>query len=739
MENKTIWVRSCHRDELNKIFRDISDFLVRESMTHVGIERDDSVVVLVSDVPFPETLLSKIRAFGFIRKCKDNEVTWPSSDTRLDINEAVFFSETFWRALSVMIFSLAMNFAHAIGFFHSLHAYASHMLICGLMCTGVMIYAAWDKYISPIMHQCLDLWGPYLSLGVAFAIYNVTAPLIVAPMILMRHICTNTMQVTVYDYAIIAAALVLPQTWFLVSLLPIGLAAYVQEAYQYMPSGIVNKGIGITLCLTAALSWIGIANPVLMHSFGMHVFFHDALMLLAVFEMGNAIKSWARARAKSLREQSFTYAFFENDAWHQRSFDHLKEGCIVYIPKGEYVPQNAIVIKTRENNTYIPAHSELSDDLTQGMEIESGAVVADDVIVRIQSEVYEKSERKRDSLVPQWFYPGLLGYITCIMVALCFIHPTLMLPVASSLFLAACPCVFTISRPMLDMMLVLYGRAFDVTVRDFPRSYNRITGYFFDRTKTLFDNRVNEQSRDKSLGKSSFQAYDWVATMVSKLRSFAHCFVLTHQQSENASKGLVAVGFDESDITYQCTPEQKEASVRDYQAQPAHFAMMVGNGNNDIKAAQSATFSLAFAREAKVFYGFDASIDHNKDPLPFVLYYNQLCDVMSQLESLALLYNVTMMLLVGLYPVFTGLLFLPPSTSCAVMTCGSIAQMVMALYGSQNAAIAVGKEFGRAVSPLISTNFIDIFKKSAGQYVKGVFESSQEKDSSCSKGCCSPN
>lgn len=633
----------------------------------------------------------------------------------------------FYYPILIVAFGLMMNAAHMMGHFHCLHAPFSHMLLCGFVCSFVMYFAG-EKYILNTFKEICMLWPMYIAI-LACVGFGLLPPFTLLPYILFRHICTKIAENRtgmLVDVLLVCFSFALQLTPQLTNfLMPIGMIAAL-SFHEMTKQGVATRSIGMTLFLTGALSWLSIFKPLAMHAYGVHVFFHDAILLLGVYRLGSAVRTWVKDQANILSNVLGAVTVFRNNQWQKLPLSKLKIGDYIYVKNGSRLPCNGLVTKCQGDAIYSAPSLESNKPFKLNETVlEVDSTLHANAIVCVESLIEHNVQVRRGGAnnVFELFYTVLCIFIIAVALILSVRFPAMVLPVTSSLFLGACPCVFTISRPMIDKMFHYFATKADYYVQKMPAKWIKPTAVFFDRTNTIaFRNGSSD----------TFQIHDTAKKVIDWLHEQGCEVGILTKQSDQGRLAPMQEFLGEDVVIYpgQTDENKKEKILSSNKAKKV--TMMFGDGENDVLAFDSAVHSLSHVKNTEVMRHANTACDlEKKDYFAYVKFLFATCDLMSQLEQMALWYNIAILALVGIYPMVTGAMLMQPSTCCMMMTFGSVVQVVRAYFGMiDNAKCHLEINDNNPIFEQFVEPAIVRFKKSQDDMVgvlRGLVENSQQR------------
>ena len=595
------------------------------------------------------------------------------------------------RVFALAAFCIGMSAAHWMGYFHH-HVLNASMLLCAMLCSACMLYFGWGDYMKPLLKELGKAW-PSLLIMTAGVCLGLNTVWLFMPWLMLRALLSDCGKGRRYD-VLFAAALLLPMPWTCLSL-AVPVYAMVKDIYRRADHANANVGVALTLVSTFILSWASVLFPGVMHAWGIHVFFHDALILLAVFEWGRVLRDTVSEHARVWLAKHHAIHVWRQGAWVAVAVQDVSDNDVMLASDGHMMTHQVKVLAVQEGCQYLPVmnHQEKFRSLNVGDVLSTGAQIhGADCLVQRQSMAQDCRQEMpghqayKAPVVPAWFSAGVIVFATVLGILCAYLHPTLVLQVVSSVLMAACPCIFTVAEPFIQQLFVLYAGQMGVAVRKVPDLWNHVRTVVFDRTGTL-------AHPVKRGDKAEYQ-------LDRELNSFKKCvnksgiqvMCLTAQSRASRIQPLTDV-LGESHVFFggeYDSAESKGDKVNEI-AQQYGSVMMVGDNINDQIALRNAAHSLAMLGHTDVVGEADAASSPS-DKYDYIRLLVSASELLGVLRTTAVIYNVAVMMLVGVYPLCSGALLLSPAMSCVMMSIGSLFQLLGAGIGMEIQLARIGRK-----------------------------------------------
>ncbi len=578
-------------------------------------------------------------------------------------------------------FAGIMSLCHLLGFFHR-SVVAWDMLLCAVVCSSCMLRYGWKDYMKPLFVQLSYCWLSLLAMAMVVAL-GWPVPWLFVPWITMRLLLSDCqsegIKAQIIDLFMLFAVVALPLRSVMLSLL-VPIWGYHQGYLKKGDMAPANRGIALTLVGTFILSWAAVLFPAVMHPLGIHVFFHDALILLAVYEWGKRFREWVFDQAKEILANKHDMHVYRNGGWQLVCPKDINSGDYVCVYESGVVAFDCKVMAVQNSCTYLPSmkHNEAVVDCQVGSDLGIGAQITEgQCVVKVARSPEQDTQQARHDTksIPQWFHPSLVVYATLVSSLCAFFYPALVLPVVSSIMMGACPCVFTVAEPLIGQMFCLYAMRLGVTVSQTPRFWSQFKVIIFDRTGTI---------AFPGEGGGDYEIDPKLKENVERLRCEGFQVKCLTAQSMSEKIDPLKKIFGEDNVIYgerYDQAEEKKKVVADLETQGL-AVFYIGDGQNDVQALGQATQSLAVAGDVSAAKAADSCCDRVQ--YSYIDLLSHTIMLMSLLKYLAIGYNAVVIGLVSVYPLLTGAVLFSPAVSCLLMSVGSLLQLCGAFIGMES-------------------------------------------------------
>ncbi|MDA9832204.1 HAD family hydrolase [Gammaproteobacteria bacterium] len=441
-----------------------------------------------------------------------------------------------------------------------------------------------------------------------------------------------------------------------------------------------------SIVVSAVLAWsCSVAGLFFSAHFPFGVFFHDSLLAVGAYQMGQYFRGQYKDR---LMGEGGDYPRVIKDG---KEIDprHLKDGDVFQLKQGqsgcfpfplELQPdfKGSVIHAADESRTEYTDEEGKAHSLPAFTNIEytSGHLQAKGAFVKSAqaNEVPEKFlffimvVSLGFGILTSWYSGSILAGFSQFAISV----------------MGACPCVFVFSSPIIGIRAMQYLAELKLHVNSDSVFKHAIDVVVFDRTHTLYH---------QAPGKEEFQLGGSVKGMVDRLkRQGIRVMVLSGHESDQAENRRITcateLGIDQSDILFGC--QDKEAQVLNIKRQGAFIGkkprgsglhvLYAGDGMNDVKALQAADVAVAVGVNHQVQEVSHLRMDPNKIHL-----INALVDVIAKaspwvksLTYLAYAYNLVMLMMANGLSAYLLAVPLQASVACLAMMVFSTLSLCMA-------------------------------------------------------------